>query len=109
MQVQNQNGLSALVLTTTATAPATLEVSFRRVNPQPADLGLTIEASPGLAGPWQRIAWKSIIRLVRRRFDPGSPHRRSDPRYHHRHTAHRHPPPALPPAPGHHYPALRVE
>ena len=59
MQMQDQNWLSAPVLTTTTTASATLEVSFRRVNPQPADLGLTIEASAGLAGPWQRIAWKS--------------------------------------------------
>ena len=59
MQVQGQSVLSAPTVTTTATAPPALEMSFRMVNPQPADLGLTIEASPGLAGPWQRIGWKS--------------------------------------------------
>ena len=44
---------------TSATQPATLEISFRMADPQPPDVGLQIEASPNLTGPWQRIAWKS--------------------------------------------------
>jgi hypothetical protein len=44
---------------TSATQPATLEISFRMANPQPPDVGLQVEASPNLAGPWEGIAWKS--------------------------------------------------
>jgi hypothetical protein len=59
MQPQTQNQQSTPTVRTSATQPATLEISFRMVDPQPPDVGLQVEASPTLAGPWQRVAWKS--------------------------------------------------
>jgi hypothetical protein len=59
MQVQTQGAPSAPSVIISATAPPTLEISFRMVHPHPPDLGLTIDASPSVTGPWQRIAWKS--------------------------------------------------
>ena len=59
MQVQPQNRLSTPTVRASAAQPASLEISFRMADPQPPDVGLQIEASPNLAGPWQRIAWKS--------------------------------------------------
>ena len=59
MQPQPQNRQSAPTVRTSATQPATLEISFRIADPLPPDVGLQVEASPNLAGPWQRIAWKT--------------------------------------------------
>ena len=59
MQVQALSASSAPIGMISTTAPPTFEFRFRMVHPHPQDLGLTIEASSDLKGPWERIAWKS--------------------------------------------------
>ena len=59
MLVQPQSELSAPSVTQSAAANPALEFHFRMVDSQPGDLNMEVEASSDLAGPWQRIAWKS--------------------------------------------------